>query len=88
MNEDTSDAGDLSAERNARAYAGAQLTLIERRLDAPLNEERRARLLERLLEPRAGWTAEESARVPDGTEPGTIFRPLMRTTRHEGPSHE
>jgi hypothetical protein len=90
--ESTAAAGTDDMEKQSRmaALVQARLTLIERRLTSPLTEDRRARLLAVLSEPRTSWNEDEIACVPDGTEPGIIFRPLTpeAAMRQEVVGHE
>lgn len=64
------------AERDGRALLDAQLALIEHRLASPFSVAQRRHLTDRLADQRSRWTGEQIAIVPDGTEPGIIFRAL------------
>jgi hypothetical protein len=90
MDEHANHAEDLSTDSTSPRFVDAQLTLIEQGISAPLDAERQARLRDRLAQARTVWTAEEIASVPDGTEPGTVYRPLMpeAAPRHGGSGHE
>ena len=62
-------------EEAADSLALAQLERIERDLSAPLSDDQRQRVLER-LSTSSSWTSELIAAIPDCTEPGFIFRPF------------